>query len=60
MIKSPASPDPPPPTQPSQLYQTILKDKLQFTGTWVEGFESWAKEVGLSLNPQFFPYLRWQ
>ena len=41
-----------------QLFQSILKDKLQFTGTWVEGFESWAKDVGLSLNPQFYPYLQ--
>ena len=44
--------------QLGQLYQTILTDKLQFIGPWVEGFESWAKDVGLSLNPQFFPYLQ--
>ena len=41
-----------------QLFQTVLKDKLQFTGTWVEGFESWAQDVGLSVKPQFLPYLQ--
>ena len=40
-----------------QLFQTVLKKKLQFTGDWVEQFESWARNIGLSLNPNFFPYL---
>ena len=41
-----------------QLFQSILKDKLQFRGMWVKGFKSWTKDVGLPLNPQFYPYLR--
>ena len=40
-----------------QPFQTVLKDKLQLTGTWVEEFELWAQAVGLSLKPQFLPYL---
>ena len=41
-----------------QLFQTVLKEKLQFTGVWVEQLESWARNIGLSLNPNLFPYVQ--
>ena len=40
------------------LFQMVLKEKLQFTGVWVEQFQSWVQNIGLSLNPNFFPYLQ--
>ena len=30
-----------------QLLQTILNDKLQLAGTWVQGFEARAKDHGI-------------
>ena len=41
-----------------QFFQTVLKEKLQFMGVGVEQFESWARNIGLSLNPNFFPFLQ--
>ena len=44
--------------QYGRLFQSVLKDKVCFSGQWVANFEQWAESIGMSLGPSFLPYLQ--